>query len=1513
MAEATRRTSRRAGTRLPSELDETYASIRRLKAAGKSRLADYEVKEEAPLYDEVDEEQYKQIAEQKRKEAKEFLVAYDDSDGGTEQDYDAGLESEFEYEEQESFLPHVGGEKAVRKRRKVGERKVGKRQPRNGLQEPKQRLASAYFKVGDQDAADTSDIKLKEEQVVDESEFLLESLLDPQSSRPNEESATYANRKRVHPIPKFSELQRTGVSTAKLREALGPELAPQTKSTPVPDGVDSYLAPPPSLGYAPESHSQVCPQPQSVEGVRRSAAGVKDRSGPHQKVSVEGGGVGTSSRRYADRKTSEVAFQDDIADFTGSDPVVKQESVEVTNSPVLAPVKAETVPIKVEGPEKSAVKAGRSSGSYPEPKKRREVVDPSGEKPQNVYLDKDGAMLFYWVDLHEIRAQGVDRLYLTGRVPVGSLDDDQHASITLEVGGLYRELYFLPREELLGINGTPSGRKPDLWEDVHSEVEEVLFREAHVKEILAKEVQRSFPFDDDKELARPKSYLMVRYPMEKYSLSPSTVGKSFSRVFGTRTSATERLLLDRGFKGPCWLRIENPTPMENKTAWTRFAYMVDSPDRFCTVEEHREAPRLSALSLNLVTHVSAKTKEEEIVMASGLYTPELPVTAAPSVEYLRKSSSFTVICPGTRQAMPKVSFDFESVPSEAVLLNFLLAKLQRLEPDILVGHDLLGGIVEKLLTRMRVRGTPKWSRLGRLVQTRKLTEVFGTNKSMFARASSVSAAISGRLPCDTYIQAKELLPKAKDYSLAALAEGELKELVPSLKSKAISDMLLTVDGVTELVSASERRTEAALKLAVHLSIIPLTKQLTNLSGNVWSRTLRGMRAERIEYLLSHEFSKESVSGLVDVKFILPDKLRKSDKPTTATGTTTTTTSRRKAQYAGGLVLEPKRGLYDHHILQLDFNSLYPSIIQEYNICFTTVQQDPEEQAKIKLPEASEKEGILPRVLRRLVEQRRSVKLQMKSTKNPLLQKQLETRQLALKLTANSIYGCLGFENSRYFAQPMAEMVTAQGRDTLMKTVDLARDKQMDVIYGDTDSLFINTGLTELPMVIAQGADLKKEVNRRYRTLEIEVDGVYVKMLLLRKKKYAAMRIQNLRKPDHLVREVKGLDLVRHDWCDLSHEASEYSLQQILGSGLRPDDAVANILDFLTQLSEKVRSNRLSLKKYIITKSLTKMPEEYPDANSTPHVKVALRAKQFGKAFRTGDYVQYVICKNGDQDKSDTLANRAFHPDEVIASNGELIVDVEWYLSNQVLPPVDRLCDPIEGVHAVHLAEALKLDTRNYRHTNPADLSFSNNHADAEFGNAQGSNPEDRFYNCDDWIVTCPTCSTETPFHGIKLEEKRVVDWGITCPCGEEYPEISLRRQLQYQLRIWVGRYYLTPKEERMDDGSVQLLTYPGLHSDGTVERKLNARWLYLQFRYMLWLFDSRKGLDDQSETRERLQPATAVVNYKKEDATVRALYLGLSRQVENVFRRNAYRYIDLAELLASLNIKSSSREDVPTR
>jgi DNA polymerase alpha subunit A len=103
--------------------------------------------------------------------------------------------------------------------------------------------------------------------------------------------------------------------------------------------------------------------------------------------------------------------------------------------------------------------------------------------------------------------------------------------------------------------------------------------------------------------------------------------------------------------------------------------------------------------------------------------------------------------------------------------------------------------------------------------------------------------------------------------------------------------------------------------------------------------------------------------------------------------------RKKAKYGGGLVLEPQAGFYDNIVMMLDFNSLYPSIIQEYNLCFTTVDRratksyhgkyisredsDEEEMANVPTGNAATQDAILPGVLRNLVTKRRQVKKLMK--------------------------------------------------------------------------------------------------------------------------------------------------------------------------------------------------------------------------------------------------------------------------------------------------------------------------------------------------------------------------------------------------------------------------------------------------------------------------------------------------------------------------------------------------------
>jgi DNA polymerase alpha subunit A len=108
--------------------------------------------------------------------------------------------------------------------------------------------------------------------------------------------------------------------------------------------------------------------------------------------------------------------------------------------------------------------------------------------------------------------------------------------------------------------------------------------------------------------------------------------------------------------------------------------------------------------------------------------------------------------------------------------------------------------------------------------------------------------------------------------------------------------------------------------------------------NFRARTLTGTRAERNEFILLHEFTNNG--------YICPDKLSAKAKLAAANenqdedenGDPVVTGGKKKDKYKGGLVLEPLKGLYDKFILVMDFNSLYPSIIQEYNICFTTVER-----------------------------------------------------------------------------------------------------------------------------------------------------------------------------------------------------------------------------------------------------------------------------------------------------------------------------------------------------------------------------------------------------------------------------------------------------------------------------------------------------------------------------------------------------------------------------------------------
>ena len=1018
------------------------------------------------------------------------------------------------------------------------------------------------------------------------------------------------------------------------------------------------------------------------------------------------------------------------------------------------------------------------------------------------YLD------FFWMDAKE--RNGV--IYLFGKVEVPSQAKNSppsHVSCCVTVRNNTRNLFVLPRKKADG--------EAESMMDVHSEMKSVL-QPACVPNIEGaswggKVVSRRYAFHDSEIPREETQYFKVVYDA-KYPVPDEDVcmngGRYYRKIFGAGASTLENFIIKRRLMGPCWIRIKEPEPVTSLVSWCKLECRVDNPKDITRLDlvqgnggGSRPAPPVFSVSIKIKTVVNPKTHKNEVVSVSAVAHKNVLLDTA-SDESTRHMTQLSLIRPlGVTIAersniMPQFPRDLDQhiqgnmpqlqrMTNERALLSRLFAQIGQWDPDVIVGHNAWGFDVEVLLARCVELKVAIWSKIGRF-RMMKLPP-----KGQFAsgKAWAIADAMTGRLLCDTYLSSKELL-RETTYSLKALAESQLKTHKVDIEPVDIPQWYNDGGDIVRLAQHTLNDAILVQRLMFKLQVLPLTKQLTCIAGNLWSHTMKGNRAERTEYLLLHEFHQ--------LKYIVPEKERSRNKGSGG---------RAKAKYGGGLVLEPKKGLYDSFILLLDFNSLYPSIIQEYNLCFTTLDwaskipeisamsqairhggdNDEDEDVTMEvengsdglpaLPDENLKMGVLPRVIKSLVERRRAVKKIIKNERNEEKMEELDIRQKALKLTANSMYGCLGFSFSRFFAQPIAALVTAMGRETLQRTVDIAQESVgLEVIYGDTDSIMINTricDMNQISQVYDLGQKVKREVNKCYKTLELEIDGIFRSMLLLKKKKYAAVTVnQGSDGSVNLGKEMKGLDLVRRDWCIQSKDTGRYVLDQIL-AGEDRETVVTNIHTHLEELAKKMRSGELKLEKYVITKGLSKHPNDYPDAKSQAHVHVAKMMLKNQKAVNVGDHIPYVICEalRSEEDqkihaapstKAKSASERARHPEEIQRSAGVLKPDVEWYLTQQILPPISRLCEPIEGTSQVIIAEKLGLDAAKYNHSIGLTGSGINDDDLVDYKPASQLTDAERFKDAEKLIITCSSCGIASEFPGVfyTISDE---NGGTTTACG----------------------------------------------------------------------------------------------------------------------------------------------------
>ncbi|PWW75473.1 hypothetical protein C7212DRAFT_296240 [Tuber magnatum] len=1410
---------RRAGTKRAPH--EKLKELRELKASGMTRLSKYKVEEEEDLYEVVDEEEYKKVVRQ-RLDQDDFVV--DDRGEGYA---DNGMDDWDDHHRREGSWEESGDER-LKKGGKSAKVRKAEEQKRKGEQEGNIRK---FFNSNNAPSIKPKP-KVKEENL----DFMTDLLGEFDNDSPVEPISLMSKKPRGEPVKKVRRLSpplkdSKPVGVDKTRHAEGCGGGAGFTSSPPPmagntdNGDQDYgsFDEDVDMGDAP-----VAPSSPIADAVKRK----------HWKEDDEDEDEGEDDLAVAQIQGSR-SIKIEAVNIVASRPAPKGGSVK---QGAIAPNK----PVATIDPTAWALFAGGDNvTSSP-------ALDGSdlGKLGPGDVVGKDGSIEIFWLDYTEVRGS----LCLFGKVQ--DKKSGKYVSAFLKIDKILRNLYFLPRETR--HKGKLDTGEVITMENVHEEIAGIM-EQNEISWFMAKSSQRKYAFELP-GIPKEGDYLKVLYPYTDPQLPSELTGQTFSCVFGTNTALFEQFVLCRNIMGPCWLKVEgaNFTAVEN-SSWCKLEIQVGSPQQVTAIgdADSSEPPPLTLMSIALRTHMNVKDNKQEIIAISCRIYENISLNDANAPEKL-PCQLFSVV----RPINPVYPADFGKLVqnhkgtispqrTESMLLSTFLAKLHQIDPDVLVGHQLEGVDYGILLHRMKERMTTNWHQLGRM--KRSTWPQYGGRMagSFFAERQLVS----GRLICDLANElGKSLTTQCQSWSLTEMCDLILGDKRQDLdNAEALRTWATTGRGLLDYVRHCEADTYFIAAIALKIQIVPLAKQLTNLAGNSWARTMSGTRAERNEYILLHEFHRN--------KYICPDKVYGKGNIAQKTdgagdeGGNEGGGAKKKEKYKGGLVFDPEKGLYDKFILVMDFNSLYPSIIQEFNICFTTVERD--DSAEEKVPDVPETQalGILPRLISTLVRRRRIVKDLMKDrTATDVQRSQWDIKQQALKLTANSMYGCLGYTRSRFYARPLAMLTTHKGREILRSTKELAETINLRVIYGDTDSVMINTGVDNYADAVKIGTDFKRKVNEQYKLLEIDIDNVFQRLLLHAKKKYAAINYV----------EINGKLATK---LELSKDASSHILAEIF-SGDDTEVVVGRIHEYLRGLAEKVRENAFPLMKYIIYTKLGKSLDEYGTSlQAMPQVQVALRKKARGEPVKSGDVVSYVITGGeGSEAPDKNVSDRAYAPQDIMKADSGLKPDAEWYLIKQIFPPIERLCGPIEGTDAMRLAECLGLDTRKYQITNAPGQE------DRLIHPLESTIPdEERFKDAVRLQLQCRACGESFQFEGPVLSYECCSHDGIVCKntsCNRVFSVPSIVAQVECQIRQLTSKYYeawLVCDDASCGNRTRQMNVYgkrclgPNRLADdcrGVMRYEYTDKMLYNQLLYFSSLFNAGKAiakLKDGSEEHETIK------------------------------------------------------------
>ncbi|KAI8937862.1 hypothetical protein NX059_005551 [Plenodomus lindquistii] len=399
-----------------------------------------------------------------------------------------------------------------------------------------------------------------------------------------------------------------------------------------------------------------------------------------------------------------------------------------------------------------------------------------------------------------------------------------------------------------------------------------------------------------------------------------------------------------------------------------------------------------------------------------------------------------------------------------------------------------------------------------------------------------------------------------------------------------------------------------------------------------------------------------------------------------------------------LVMEPQSAFYSSPLLVLDFQSLYPSVMIAYNYCYSTClgritswrgrnkmgfmdfKRDPQllelVQNHINIapngmmyvkPEM--RKSLLAKMLGELLETRVMVKSGMKQDKDDkTLQQLLNNRQLALKLLANVTYGYTSASFSgRMPCSEIADSIVQTGRETLEKAIALIHANEKwgaEVVYGDTDSLFIYLKGRTRDQAFTIGEEISAAVSAANpRPIKLKFEKVYHPCVLLAKKRYVGFKYEyrNQKEPEF---DAKGIETVRRDGTPAEQKIEERALKILF----RTAD-LSQVKRYFQEQCSKIMEGRISIQDFLFAKEVKL--GTYSDKGPPPPGALIATKRMLADP-RTepqyGERVPYVVITGAPGAR---LIDRCVSP-EMLLQNDHLELDAEYYISKNLIPPLERI-------------------------------------------------------------------------------------------------------------------------------------------------------------------------------------------------------------------------------------------------